>query len=135
MSYALPTAIAGPFPDENSQKLLYKIAAYLAATTSGSTASSTRPYQRATAPSNSSVLTAAGDVFTLAAGETGFIRQLGTNPLFFKYGTGATSSNFTDVLSAGTANDNGTGAAVVIEDFVGTVSVAGTSPRFIAWKR
>ena len=37
MSYSLPTGLGGPFTDENSQRLLYKIAAYLAASLSGST--------------------------------------------------------------------------------------------------
>ncbi len=38
MSYSLPTGLGGPFQDENSQRLLYKIAAYLGASLSGSSA-------------------------------------------------------------------------------------------------
>lgn len=135
MPYATPEGLTGPYRNDDSQFLLYKIAAYLAKALIGETALSTRPYQRATAPSNAAVATAAGTTFTLAAGETGFIRNLGTNPIFVKYGAGASSSDFTDVLAAGTGADNGTGAAIIIEDWIGAVSVAGTSPRFMAWKR
>lgn len=135
MPYQTPAGLTGPYRDDEAQPLLFKIACYLVQALTGEFALSTRPYQRDTAPSNSAVSTSAGNVFTLTNGQTGFIRNLGTNPLFVKYGTGASSSDFTDVLAAGTVNDNGTGAAIIIEDFIGTVSVAGTSPRFMAWSR
>lgn len=86
-------------------------------------------------PSNATIATAAGTAFTLEQNEIGFIRNLGTNPLFVKLGTGAASNSFTDVLKAGTANDDGLGGTIIIADFLGAVTVAGTSPRFIAWKR
>jgi len=102
----------------------------------GEAALATRSMQSANLPSNSAILTAAGTVFTLAANEIGFIRQLNTtNALFYKLGTGASATDFSDVLAAGTANDNGTGAATVIDDYIGAVSVAGTTLRYMAWKR
>jgi hypothetical protein len=62
------------------------------------------------------------------------IQNLGTNPLFVKFGTGATTSVFDMILKAGTVNDDGLGAsftsgAVV---YTGIVTIAGTSPRYIA---
>jgi hypothetical protein len=124
--------------DDNSQNLLFKIGRFLAAATTGysSLSVSSTPKQSANPPSNNSIQTGAGVVFTLAAGEIGFIRQLNTtNPLFYLLGTGASSTNFSDVLAAGTATDNGTGAATVIDDYIGPVSVAGTTLRYISWKR
>ena len=61
------------------------------------------------------------------------IQNLGTNPLFVRFGTGATSSVFHVVLKAGTANDDGTGGTLAQENGVvwyGEVSIAGTSPRY-----
>lgn len=94
----------------------------------------TAPAQHATAPSNAAIGSAA-DPFTLTAGQRGFIRNLGTNALFVKLGTGASTTDFHDVLAAGSANDDGRGAAIVIDDYTGPVTVAGTSPRYIAWAR
>lgn len=38
------------------------------------------------------------------------VQNLGTVPLYVKYGTGASATDFDLVLSAGTVADNGTGA-------------------------
>ena len=89
--------------------------------------------QVTTAPSNSAPITATADI-TLAAGERLFIQNLGTNPLFVRRGTGATSSLFNYVLQSGAVADDGTAGAVVIADFIGAVSFAGTSVRYNAWK-
>lgn len=85
------------------------------------------------APSNSAPITAAADI-TLAAGERLFIQNLGTNPLFVRRGTGATASLFNYVLPAGGTADDGTGGSLVVDDFIGAVSFAGTSVRYNAWK-
>lgn len=89
--------------------------------------------QVTSAPSNSAPITSAADI-TLAAGDKLFIQNLGTNPLFVRRATGATSSLFNYVLQAAGTNDDGTGGALVIDDFVGVVSFAGTSVRYNAWK-
>lgn len=81
------------------------------------------------------ILTSGGDV--LAANKTRaafMVQNLGTNPLFVRYGTGASSSVFHQVLKAATAPDDGTGGATSMEVgtmWVGIVSVAGSSPRFV----
>lgn len=61
------------------------------------------------------------------------IQNLGTNTLFVRLGTGATSSVFHYVLKGGTGNDDGTGGSVSQTDgvvFIGEISIAGTSPRY-----
>jgi hypothetical protein len=64
----------------------------------------------------------------------GFILQnLGTNPLFVKYGASATSSDFSVVLKGSTVQDDGTGGVLSSADtavYSGVVTIAGTSPRY-----
>lgn len=89
--------------------------------------------QVSSAPSNSAPITSAADI-TLTAGQRLFIQNLDTDPLFVKRGTGASSSSFNYVLAGGAAADDGTGGSLVIDDFIGTVSFAGTTVRYNAWK-
>ena len=78
----------------------------------------------------------ASDATALAAneGRLGFsIQNLGTNALFIRLGTGASSTVFHTVLKAGTGNDDGTGGSYSMESgvvYTGIVSIAGTSPRY-----
>lgn len=61
------------------------------------------------------------------------IQNLGTNPLFVRLGSGASTSVFHIVLKGGTGNDDGLGATVAQTSgavFTGEISVAGTSPRY-----
>lgn len=61
------------------------------------------------------------------------IQNLGTNTLFVRLGSGATTSIFHYVLKGGTGNDDGTGGSVSQTDgvvFIGEISIAGTSPRY-----
>jgi hypothetical protein len=63
----------------------------------------------------------------------GFILQnLGTNPLFVKYGTGASTSDFSFVLRGSTVQDDGTGGITTADSslYTGIITVAGTSPRY-----
>lgn len=95
-----------------------------------------RAKQSPNAPTNSAVATAAGVVFTLAAGEHGFIQNLDTNALAVALGPGASSTLFNWILRAGANASDGTGGDVLIDDWIGSVSVfplAGGS--YIAWKR
>lgn len=68
------------------------------------------------------------------AARVGFMLQnLGTNPLFVKYGTGASASDFSVVLKASTVQDDGTGGVLSSADtavFTGEISIAGTTPRY-----
>lgn len=63
------------------------------------------------------------------------IQNLGTNALFVRLGTGASTSVFHFVLKAGTGNDDGTGGSVAQESgviYTGPITIAGTSPRYTA---
>lgn len=94
--------------------------------------------QYAGVPSNFAVATADGTVFTLAAGEWGFIQNLDSaDTLAVKLGASASTSSFNFLLACGSAQDDGKGGVAVIKDWVGAVSVAtmtGTA-RYIAFKR
>lgn len=64
----------------------------------------------------------------------GFILQnLGTNPLFVKYGNTASSTDFTVVLKGSTVQDDGTGGIASSDGtsvYTGIITIAGTSPRY-----
>jgi len=97
----------------------------------------TVPKQTAASPSNFTVGTADATVFTLAENQRGFIQNLDDTALAVKLGTGASTSSFNMILQAGTAADDGKGGFVMIENYVGEVSVAAMSgtARYIAWKQ
>jgi len=62
------------------------------------------------------------------------IQNLGTNVLFVRLGTGATTSVFHYCVKGGAGNDDGTGGSVSQTDgvvFTGEISIAGTSPRYV----
>jgi hypothetical protein len=85
----------------------------------------------------SSTPSIASDTTALAANANRgawMIQNLGTNALFVRLGTGASSTVFNVVLKAGTGNDDGTGGSFAQESgviFTGIISIAGTSPRYV----
>lgn len=100
----------------------------------GSSSIATAPRQYSTV-SNDAAITADGTVFTLAAGEKGFIQNINDTAVYVKYGASASSSSFSFVLKAGTADNDGNGGSAVIDDFIGPVSISGvSSTRVIAYK-
>lgn len=63
------------------------------------------------------------------------IQNLGTNPLFVKYGDSATSTDFSVVLRGSSVADDGTGGILTSADtavYTGIITIAGTSPRYAA---
>lgn len=75
----------------------------------------------------------------IAANPTGrgawSIQNLGTNALFVKLGSGASATDFNFVLKGGTGTDDGTGGSIAQEMgtvYTGIITVAGTSPRYVA---
>ena len=78
----------------------------------------------------------ASDTTALAANTAriGFsIQNLGTNPLFVRLGSGASTSLFHYVLKAGTGNDDGIGGILSMMEgviYTGIITIAGTSPRY-----
>lgn len=89
-------------------------------------------------PSSFTIQTADQTVFTLAAGEVGFIQNLSADaPMAVKYGSGASTTSLNYVMPVGTAASDGKGGVYKIDDWVGVVSVAkmtGTA-SYLAWKR
>jgi hypothetical protein len=76
-------------------------------------------------------------VFTLAAGEVGFIQNLdAADALGVKFGASPTTSSLSFILPCGVAADDGRGGQVRIDNWTGAVSVISMtgSPRYIAWK-
>lgn len=96
-----------------------------------------QPKQTSAAPSSAAAASATGTAFTLAAGERGFIQNLGTTPLAVKLGAGASNTSFNMILQAGAAASDGKGGFANIESFIGAVSVApmSGSASYIAWKQ
>lgn len=94
-------------------------------------------FQGAGVPSSSTVGTADATVFTLAKGEVGFVQNLNTEALALKQGADATTADFSMILQAGAAQDDGKGGFIYLTDYVGPVSLASMSgeARYIAWKR
>lgn len=106
-------------------------------TTAGAT-NAVQSKQYTGTPSNFAVGSTDQTVFTLAAGEIGFIQNLSSDAaLAVKKGASASTSSFNFILATGSANDDGKGGAVRIDDWVGVVSVAKISgtARYIAWKQ
>lgn len=96
----------------------------------------TVPKQYSGAPSTFTIATADATVFTLTAGEIGYIQNLDDAALAVKKGAGASPTSLSFVLPAGTAADDGKGGVYIINDWIGVVSVAamtGTA-RYIAYK-
>lgn len=63
------------------------------------------------------------------------IQNSGTNPLFVLLGSGATSSVWHVVLKAGVGNDDGSGGTFGQNSgavYTGIITIAGTSPRYVA---
>ncbi|TXG77189.1 hypothetical protein E6Q11_03150 [Candidatus Dojkabacteria bacterium] len=62
------------------------------------------------------------------------IQNLGTNPLFVKFGAGASTTSFDLILKVAGGADDGTGGFYESDNVVytGIVTIAGTTPRYTA---
>lgn len=92
--------------------------------------------QHYVAPTSYAIQTTDQTVFTLAAGEVGFIQNLDDAALAVKLGASASPTSLNFVLNAGTAASDGNGGSILIDNWVGEVSVAamtGTA-SYLAWK-
>jgi len=62
------------------------------------------------------------------------IQNVGTNPLFVRFGGAASSTVFHVVLKGGTGDSDGNGGSISEEGnsvFQGEIYVAGTTPKFV----
>lgn len=63
-----------------------------------------------------------------------FVQNLGTNALFVRLGTAASTTVFHFALKAGSVADDGSGGSISQTDgsvYTGIISIAGTSPRYV----
>ncbi len=85
---------------------------------------------------NATVTPIASNATALASNKArvGFmIQNLSTNPLFIKYGTEASTTDFSVVLRGSTVQDDGTGGVLTSADtavYTGVITIAGTTPRY-----
>lgn len=81
-----------------------------------------------------SILNTAGNVLSVNLNRRYWrIQNVGTNPLFILYGTGASSTVFNAVIKGGTGNSDGLGGSDSSSEIVytGIISVAGTTPLYV----
>ncbi len=93
--------------------------------------------QNSGVPSSFAILTADGTVFTLAAGEVGFIQNLDDAALAVKKGAAASTTSMSFMLPACSAVNAGDAGFIKIDDWIGVVSVAAMSgtANYLAWKQ
>jgi hypothetical protein len=79
------------------------------------------------------LVTSDGTAGTITAGGMALIQNLDDAAVYVKLGSGASSSNFSFVLSAGSAANDGLGGSREIINYAGIVTVAAAtgSPRLI----
>ena len=83
------------------------------------------------ANSSNGVKSGAGDAIQANLNRTDFqIQNQGTNVLYMKFGTGATTTNYDMILTGCSVAANGTGGFYSNSGYTGIVSVAGTSPSY-----
>ena len=89
-----------------------------------------------TTASNTPTIASAATAIAANAGRLGWsIQNTGQNPLFVLLGTGATTGIFHVVLKASTGNDDGTGGLIsqtLGAVYTGKITIAGSSPRYVA---
>ena len=87
---------------------------------------------------NSAILSSATPLAAKEGRANYFIQNCGQNALFVKEGASCSTTDFTFILAAGTANDNGTGGSKSSDTdgcWTGAISIAGTSPRYVITER
>ncbi len=72
-----------------------------------------------------------------AARKALFVQNIGTNPLFIKFGaTGASDSSMSMILAGGTLSGDGKGGSFIDEgcQVTGLVAISGVQPNYIVWE-
>lgn len=90
---------------------------------------------KASSANTPSIVTSAGDAISSNSSRKSWgVQNCGTNTLYVRMATGASTTVFHFALSPGGANDDGRGASVSDDTYTGVVSCAGTSPRFVVYE-
>lgn len=107
------------------------------ASSDGSLNVASTPLQYTGVPSTAATASTSKTVFTLAAGERGFIQNLDTNALFVRLAAACTTSTFSFVLQAGNVSLDGKGGIAEDIDTIGAISVAPATGTglYMAWKQ
>lgn len=88
-------------------------------------------------PSTGGPKTAATALAAVSTGNRRFlmIQNVGTNVLYVKLGTGATTSDYSFILKGGTGAADGLGGSFVMDALAvwqGAVTIDGTTPSYVA---
>lgn len=87
---------------------------------------------KASSANTPAIVTSGGDIIASNSSRKSWgIQNMGTNPLFVRMATGASSTLCHFVLAPGSVADDGRGMAVTDDTYTGVVSATGTSPRLI----
>jgi len=66
-----------------------------------------------------------------------FIQNVGTAPVFIKFGTGASAASFNSIIHGGTSDSDGTGGAASSDNpiaYTGDISVYSTDLKIVAYE-
>lgn len=80
------------------------------------------------------ILTSAGDILAENVNRRFFsVQNVGTNPVFIRLGTGASTTVFHSVIKGGTGNSDGLGGSYSSTNvcYTGVVSIDGTTPKVV----
>ncbi len=87
---------------------------------------------QSSATNTPAIATTGGDALTANTSRKRLsIQNVGTNPLFVRFGTGASATVFHIILKGGTADSDGLGGILTDDSWTGVVSVFGTSPKYV----
>lgn len=102
----------------------------------GSSNASSNVVYSSSASNTPSIASAATALAANSARKYFMITNLGTNPLFVRFGASASTTVFHVCLAAGNVNDDGLGASYEsgVWCYTGEVSIAGTSPRYTVFE-
>jgi hypothetical protein len=90
------------------------------------------------ASTTSSVLITNGTIFeSNPSRRYWFIQNVGTVPIFIKFGTGASSTSFNSIIHGGTSDSDGTGGSASSDNpiaYTGDISVYSTNLKIVAYE-
>ena len=81
------------------------------------------------------IVTSAGDVLSANTSRQGWsIQNVGQNPIFIRFATGASITVFHHVIKGGTGDSDGLGGSIGHMEgsvYSGVISIAGTTPKLV----
>jgi hypothetical protein len=108
--------------NESGELALKVVLAGSSVDTAGTIAVTSQPRQFSTASTGTPVV-ANGTAFTIAANQIGFIQNEDDAALYVKLGASASATDFNYILRASDATDDGKGGSILIDNWIGVVSI------------